>query len=560
MGESMRRWISEYRGFLVALLAFLIVLVKLLYRFDASFDIAPEDETRYLQRALSGNWGLDGVVYFAYLRGLSLLIPDPIALYQTNFALVTVLFGLAVFALASVMLRSAPLAFFLSSILVVTWMTVAMWPFIAHFAASIVLFLAAVLVRYRKLTHALAVALPGAILLMYIRPEFLVTVIGLMFAGAVVCFWQWRERKKVGFLLPAILIMSMAVLIFFNPAEGNRSFVAFSQHYAFGLSLVGGWTDNPWTTADSLMARDFPGAHSIPSAFVTNPGAFFGHVFRNVRFLPEELLKALQPLHAPESVVGVALVAFFLLSLFAWIWELMRSLISRKVDASDILIVILAIPVIISVLVIFPRVHYLVLVVPLLWIAGLRTSIRQAIHVRLIQPVRRWAAVFFAVFLVMIVVLVPWRANRRVGLRIPRNVESIHGRNFCTFRDRALFLRSLHLPTNEVRHLNSMGYMQPFLPAGWTEYLHYNKGEGFDAFLEQNGINAIWISPALRDDARFRDDPEFLRFEETNGWVPVSLQECNDMYLLLRKELVVSLPRSAISGPENQGMEGGYSP
>jgi hypothetical protein len=100
----MRRWISEYRWFFIAFLAFGVILIKQVYRIGGTFDIWPADEARYIETALSGNWPLDGVFYYAYLRVLSWFIADPLDLYQANFSVLIILTGVSVFILSSVML------------------------------------------------------------------------------------------------------------------------------------------------------------------------------------------------------------------------------------------------------------------------------------------------------------------------------------------------------------------------------------------------------------------------------------------------------------------------
>jgi hypothetical protein len=423
-------------------------------------------------------------------------------------------------------------------------MIATIWPFITLFAASfLVLLVAAFFLPFQNRLRTLQVALAGSILLMFIRPEFVVSVIVFLILGGAAFLWQWRKEGQVDFTLLLILILAIAILIFLNPAAGGRSMVAFCQHYALGLFNVGAWGESPWVTCDILMKRDFPEAHSVFSAFVVNPLAFIGHVLRNLQFLFSwELWTTFRPIysHPWGNPVGMALVAFFVVSVLAFLYEIVRSAMERRIQTVNLLIIVLLIPVILSVLVIHPRVHYIVLAVPLLWIAGLQTRIFQTVRLRMARIPDRWRVTVFAAVLVIVTYAVPWRATARTGFRISGKVWNMHGQNLCTLKDRILFLRNLNLAKKEVRFLNGMGYLRPFLPANWIEYLHYEKSEGFDSYLKRNEIDAIWISPDLRDDVRYKNDPEFLRFEARAGWMAFYPPGCKDQYLLVRKDLIDS--------------------
>ena len=543
MNTFMKKWFVVYSRYIIVFAALLLILFKLLYRYDASLDLVGYDEASYVQTALFGPLRIDGIVYYLYLKILNIFIPDAANLYVANFGIVTILFAVSIFVSAAVLLRSALLSVCFATLFTLATFTATMWPFISHFTAAVILILL-IAVHFTPAKYRLLSVLIGAILLSYIRPEFSLTFIVVLVAAVVSIVLALKAGRRPNFALLAAVIVCFTIFFMYNPSVGGRSYAAFAQHYALDLSKAGLFDGNPWTEAQIAMSRDFGNATTVPSLVMANPIAFFLHIIRNVGYTFYELSEMMTPLYGQDTIWGsVVAGSIFILGL-VWMFDFMSQLWHRSIDGVALFAATVVLPVIISVLVIFPRHHYLIMITPVITLMALRSKVWQVLIAKLKPeslPVI-WHRVLFGISLVLLLVFVPWRVNGRFGFRIPKNVYTVHGQSSCTNRDKIKFLHNLKLNTDQVNFLSSMGFLKPFLPEGWNEVLHFMIDQHFDDYLRSHVINAIWVMPNLSNEGSFQDEQGFKKFIANPGlpWQALHLKECTDQYLLIHKDLLIS--------------------
>jgi hypothetical protein len=189
-----------------------------------------------------------------------------------------------------------------------------------------------------------------------------------------------RRRDKVGLTIGGTYLAGVAgltLLLEFPMLSGaRRSFIAFGQHYTRHV-LAGDSGSDAATSWQQIVQEAFPGATSVGGAALGNPLGFLEHVGRNM----VEVGRWLGGLDPLGLVVGFACLAVVAVHLFAIApptrkllrkavegshprrKELARRLLSRTARSKDqALLVLMAVglaTVAISVLVIFPRRHYM---------------------------------------------------------------------------------------------------------------------------------------------------------------------------------------------------------
>jgi hypothetical protein len=511
----------------VLLLSF--VLLKLLYGLPDVFDLSVADEAFYLNSARTGVLRADGFLYLLWLRGL-LGVMDPISAYYTNLIVLIIFFSIAAFLWFRVSSGSTSVGLILAVLMTVSTMNTVGWPYITRLSAAILMLAATGISIVQKPDSRFMIAMPAALILSYIRPEF--AMAGMLF-GAFALYYSWRNRKaepKSSWVLAIVSAGLLLLLIVVSPVDHSRSMVAFSQHYALDLHEIGMWPEEPWATGNQLMERDFPGASSFVEAMVTNPAAVIGHVWRNALRLPFEIIEAVRP-YWLTGIFWKFLIALSFTGLMLRLLLMLRPTREWKKDITRLteggILLLFLLPLIVSILIIYPRQHYLIMILPIVVGFGVW---------RLKLPVSRQvgvgaAAVIFSLFFAY---WMPWTANLRPGFRFPSSVQSSHGAGLCTLRDRVDALNLLK-KERSFTLLSPLGMLQPYLNEGWTEILHYAKSTSFLEFLARESITAIWVNSDLMNDVRFRDDDQFKTFllHPPAGWRKVGVSGCSEQYLLI---------------------------
>ncbi len=159
-----------------------------------------------------------------------------------------------------------------------------------------------------------------------------------------------------------------------SPFAGTeRSWVALGQQFASRHLSPGQNASNDYP---SILARFFPGADSLAEAFVVSPGVFLTHVLQNMLEMPGALfqdvfslryssvLSATGPAFLMSATLLIACLAAILVDLRGSrdrVANLVHRLLSSRFRVPLSLLILGIVASAIPVLVVFPRVHYLLL-------------------------------------------------------------------------------------------------------------------------------------------------------------------------------------------------------
>lgn len=335
------------------------------------FLIGQSDEIHYLNAGLhhmSTQWNIYSFPMHSLTYALTgLFESNPVRNYQLN---AFVSFFLMIFLLQIYILKCTGSVFlailFAIPLLLATEMGIKAWPRTNQTVS--IIFLAGLLLLPRKasLTHIIQHFVALYFLLAFARSEqMLALYLTLMIIGvgallALVRLKSWRAwgQKFIWPLAAAgALILSLSALLG-SPIllDKYRSLAAFSQHFAYSLSLRTDLAEHPWTQDQIVFERFFGDATSISGALVQNPSAFFSHTFSNIaHFFNWGITQ--------DPIGAISWSAALLLYIASMIYFMRASFSNSESSGDDNFrkwfIAIAPLPTLILLFLIFPRPNYL---------------------------------------------------------------------------------------------------------------------------------------------------------------------------------------------------------
>lgn len=532
MTRRLGAFAREHAGAAASVVA-LAVVVKAIAGRVGAFDLGFDDECWILEAGLALPTrplppAEYGPLYAVWYRILGALEPDPVSLYTFNWVVLQL--GLAGLLYALALRSGAPrLA---AGVVTIAWSLsyiITVWPFAVYFSTA-VLALGALATTFQTdrlgATATLAITTAAAA---FVRPELAIPGMTL---SAIVVVWsvtravRARRRRALWAAIAVPTTIAALVHVFGSPLAGGRSYFAFEQHYAMNRVQAGGLDLDPMTAYQSTLAADFPHAESIVEAAGENPSAFAWHVGRNARLLPERLAWCWTTDDYVPPALSVALSLILLAVLGAGAFALVRR--ARSVSPRLIGWLPIWIPLgasfLAANLVIYPRDHYFVS------FGFFATATLAAASGALSWQPRRFASFVgpagLAGALLLLALLPTYRRGAMPSLFEPRGSPpptEWDGRNTVEAL-RALGLRGERV----VLEPEYSRAVYAGIPFRWVP--HGEKDRPFSELIRHHDVDVVILTQRLRDDARYRDDPEFRAFLEGSDqlgfvlhWVPRSI-------------------------------------
>ncbi len=521
--------------FFVAVIA--AVCFKLLHDLSRVMDIQFADETAYLGRGIQFGWRslfADGFVYYAWYKLLSLVVSDTVTLYYVNYSILFTLLPMLMYALLRKIGRAPfaaaffPIAFAISNIHIIAW------PFITRFAVCLILVACLLILSVKSEKLKYLIAFGGLILLLYTRPEYVLSLVIVTIAAVVYLVYQFIKSRQKVFVFLALFTLLLSVFIVFikNPAREERSVVAFGQHYALNLQQEGKISINPNTNWQTIMKDTFGTATSVAQAFMNNPRAMSEHILTNIKRLPRRIIEISLPYQTKNTFrVKIAFLIIVGFLAVASIWSFIMNMHAQMKDrVYYILTVVILIPLIISICLIFPRDHYVLVLFAVVLVLVAKNL--PAIPANAVLRKFKWAPYVIILF---ILIAVPWRAGKNRGL-LPHPVRGIKDR--CSNLMKISFIKDLKVNSRIVL-LGVGGSMGPYID-NFQHVSEYDKDSPFNSFVEQRKINIIMVDNLLKRDTRFTTDNEFKEFlagVPNDTWTKIDMRKCR-AYLVIKKDLL----------------------
>ncbi len=521
----------------------LIAGLKFTFGLENVLDIGLYDESNYLYRGLRiASVGFPRAelapLYSLWYSFIQLLESDRISLYYLNYKLMTILPPIIAFILLRRNRVSAPSSLVVSLLLLFFNANANTWPKVSHFALILILVMLVTISYTKSFLGAVLLSLIGTLLLSYIRPEYFLTY--LLFLLVYIYIFIRTDRKLRRRSLIGLVICGLLSAVFFGilgmPVSGNRSLFAFGQHFSLNWTIWSRSDLNPWTNWQVIVSQNFGPVNSIPEAIVNNPVIFLKHVTYNFYnfigasaklFSPALLLKERS---IQEMSIQLLIRALLLFSVFLAVYYLskdqprrsssqprqakqdfdLQSVITRSLASLRsgralkamqtrgcehrrllVCVGLLLIPTVVSVIVIYPRDHYLLLlyvlaIVSMTILGGSRTLEPKPVSYRRLFLIG-----------VLIVILTPRYIGQASAAR--PNLDTIR------------FIQSLDI-RESVNLLESEGGYHIYLGDNFRRVAEFDKEVNFNRFLVDRNINMIVISDYLLQEPRFNGDAEWQNF------------------------------------------------
>ncbi|ACL24880.1 hypothetical protein Cagg_1992 [Chloroflexus aggregans DSM 9485] len=368
-----------------AIICFLIMAwFKLCMGIESSLEVdTAADETLYLYSGITQTTPADyGPLYGLWYWLLWWTTPDRIDLYYLNWRMTTLLPVLA-FYLICRLNRVTPLVSAVAAwLLLISSINVSTWPRVSHLALFIVLLsLSAISLLRSRSRSSLAIA-TGLLAASYVRPELFLSYVAGLGVVLIDLIRDYRQKQLLPWLTMIITgFVQLALLIWQGvPMTGERSFVAFSQHFATSWITWNNSQLDPWNDFPYIMQTAFgDDVDTVWEAFLANPMLILRHMVQNViRLYGIATLLPVGVVHYSATADRIDklflwVVLFTALGVFLMTLHLIRRSISELLFRKEhnrlrVWIIICTLLVFISIISIYPRPHYLLLLIlPLLF-------------------------------------------------------------------------------------------------------------------------------------------------------------------------------------------------
>ncbi len=348
-----------------------IILLSILAYYFYSFgryDLPTTDEDVFLNDGINltlplANMG--NLLYLSWIKILSFFISDPLNLIFTNFFLLsTSVFVLLIFFLNKYLKRFYT-SFFISLLFLFSGIQISIFPKITFLNLIIILSTLILIDPKRKKSINLALIALGFLLNIYVsRPEYLWI---FPFVFLTLIFFAKKENKlNIVFYLVGLLILLYFVGggIYPNGMLKANFIMHFFDNYE-------AWTGKHLDLNDEFIQFEklFGKVNYEIQLITSNPVMFLKHVLSNITGLAKEILIFLKSIFydvflsifmGKTKYFVVALIFYFLIEV-----DYKASLKKIRLPRFDTYLMLIFLPSLLLILVVFPRQHFVLLLMPL---------------------------------------------------------------------------------------------------------------------------------------------------------------------------------------------------
>ncbi|MCB0770143.1 MAG: hypothetical protein KDC00_07035 [Flavobacteriales bacterium] len=487
-----RAWVADA----ICLTGLALLSIAFAIRWTSQLDIRLYDETTYLERGLNVPNGLPTAdmapVYALWYQALSWFAEERTTLYFLNYGITLVLIPILTFLLLRTHGTTRGASLLAALFIQFTALNLFTWPRVSALALTILMIGAIITTRVDDRDRKFTVAVLAAGMAVFVRPEFLLALLIL------VTLWSWEIVKDGAWpgrlpLLEWSFVLACLIGLFItfgNPLANGRGLIAFGQHYALNRESTQPTGMDPWTNWEEVIENDLGPVQSIREAMFRNPEKFAQHVGMNLALTPSAIGAQLLPYWSRPVWYGFVLLTLLVAQLlYLGVTNKAAHGLSHFRSKFTVAFVL---PALVSVIIIHPRAHYLLV----LLVFAMITLVSRAYPEGSDRP--RLCKYAPMVVLPIFLFLPNTRPVGPAGRPVLATIRSI---NALSLQDRATVLDA---------------------DGGYTVYMHspadrvtaQDKAQGFNAFLRGEDLDLIVATPRLMEDHRYREDEEWQRFVE----------------------------------------------
>lgn len=498
-------------------------------------DVLFWDESNYmvgglrLWERINRAWGPSYTIWY---KLLSYIQPDSIQLYYLNYKLTTILVVILGFLFLIGVGAAVEIAFLLACGLLYSQINLPVWPHVSHFCLIIFFTIGIITSFIKSDSKKWALWVVGFFAIAHARPEYYLSFVLLFFFWFLYVFLYQKNWKKWYQSIVFVIVGAGHFIIGVPLLLGSvdRSGMAFAQHLAKNHYEKLGVQKNFWLNWRDFYAEQFGNtSYSFSAAFAQKPELVFWHIKTNLLHYFEKVggfFIELTTIYTSnytwffyiKIIIFMVLFLFFYKNIIAVPFS--RTWKFRK--TSFFAAVFLALPTPIAILLIYPRDHYLLLQVPLLWclIAILFTGRTKTSNL-----------MSGSFILVLFFFCLKFASNAKdfSYFDLYRSTPSL--RNVA-----AINWIKKQETKDSIRVMDNEGYFNNFLhPFKDRGIGGYEVVGAFKDYIVQKKINLFYVTPSLITDQHLVKDATFLHFlehPEQSGFYKASFGNFDSYFII----------------------------
>ncbi len=522
-------YVKEKLPDIIVFVILIIIGIKISYASERFTDILYYDESMYLTKGVNFEPLVrtyrDGYNYFLWYKILSFFTSDNIGLYFLNNTILLFLPALILYLLMRTLKVNILPAFLGSVALLLSSVNIFSWPFITKYILIIMLTGFIVLYKIKNIDHKLIFSICLSAILMYTRPEYILTFSIFCLIFVIYVLRNLKNEKLTGVIMKAVFLLSLFALIYrFNPVTGQRADLAFTQHYVKDINTRNGPDLLGQSNYDAILNEDFGENASMLGALKNNPGLFIEHIWYNFFRLKDNIVQII-PYKIVEKKMTLLLTVSQILVIAAFlftVYSLIKRIFKKEIGLFGLIYFIFSLPTFISILVYYPRAHYLIILIAL-WIVYFCCEFSADMGDS--KPIRTISAAAAITAGAVLILFVPFRAQAR----------SIHEAR-CTNLKTLRFLADLNIK-DEVNFFNVGSGMQTYLGNNWNYKSAELIDSTFESFVNKNQINVIIVNNLTFLHKSVKDDSDFKKIETDSNFVKIDIPDCPS-YVLVKRNIL----------------------
>lgn len=369
----------------IALLLLIASGLKLIHGVDVKLDLPLFDEAFYIFRGLTlssfdfhtADWG---ILYSAWYRMLSWFISDPAQLFYLNFKITALIPPVLFYFLLRKNKVKPVSALLVSWMLMISLGNLMTIPRISHFGIMLVIIPFYFISPVKKMLVSGWVLICFLLVASYIRPEFMLGVI-LIFVYLLYHTFRKYKLYRISFLIEGwfsvILIIILFAYFFRLPwimDHSQRGFYAICQHFFINYNTWHPANLNSWYLTPEIIQKVFGNADSIIGLYIANPLLMMKHMLFNV-FMFFEFIFGITFIHNKLILADSTRLMMYIegaLMFIGFLGWLIVTYVKNKALVKNnftenkkmfLFILFIALPSLIASIVIYPRWHYLIIII-----------------------------------------------------------------------------------------------------------------------------------------------------------------------------------------------------
>ena len=468
-------------------------------------DIGIADEAKYLGDGViffrtrpDAYWG---PLYSLWYFFLSFFSTDNINLYYLNYKLMTILPCIALYLFLLKMKVTPTLSFYFSFALLISLINLPTWPKVSHFCLTLI-FLGFILVHSIKGRNTrLLAALIISLIITYIRPEFILSsliLFGIMIKRAV------RNDFDAERFMIAIVTIIMLFLLLGIPYSPNRNLTAFGQAYNKYLDLDDRIDDDGAKDWTEILSENFGNPKNIIDVVLNDSDKFFKHIEINLSRLPLLYLSSVETL-LPNKIfpINILIKILIVLSILSIVFVLLlfkrfrnyrNIILNGFTEKKDLLIfsIIFSLPPLLSMILYYPRSHYILLLLPLIYL----------VVSQMIMPLKfngyKKNLISFSLLIIVSFFFIPQLSSVYTKSNF-KNLIAVENIKILNISER-------------INLLENEGGLNVYLPDNYKWITLGSKKVNFDKFVDKRNINMIYYSFSLNNSVQLKRDSTWSKF------------------------------------------------